>query len=260
MAPGYILLSACRSGSTWLSDLANASGTMGRCDEWLQLSHLSAPARSYTPDSHFDEILRKASGENGRFAVKVFPAEYYKVHGLFGYDFVRRACVERGAVPVLLRRRDLLGQAISFRRGVQTGTWHSSDGRAAAEPRYDYAELCEAVFYLSRSMQFWTAYLLAMGLDHVEFVYEDLLDDPGPYLDHLAGSLGVARVTPATSRLSMLRDDTTEAWRTRFLADAGSIDLAEIAHGREQPSRTLANLGRFLRKRPMRPFPFAIRR
>lgn len=260
MSQGYVVLSACRSGSTWLASLANASGTMGRCDEWLQLSHLDRRPERYTPDRHFETVMARATGANGRFGIKVFPAEFYKVRGRVGYDFVQRACVAQGATPIMLRRRDIVGQAISFVRAAQSRRWHSTHDAATRAPVYDFGQICNALSYLARSMQVWDSYCIAMGLAPRVFVYEDLTDDPAPYLDFIADSLGVDRVALPESPLSVMRDAQTEEWRARFLAQAGSEDIAALISGCGPAPRTLGNLIRFLRKRPMRPLPMQVPR
>ena len=174
---------------------------------------------------------------------------------------MRRACVERGAVPVLLRRRDLLGQAISFRaRGSDRHlAQQRRQGRGRAALR-----LCRAVRAVSTCRGRCSSgprNFLAMGLDHVDSSTRTCWYDPHPYLDHLAGSLGVARGDARGSRACRCCATTPPRHGAPgFSRMPGRSTSPRSPMGREHRHGRWANLGRFLRKRPMRPFPFAIRR
>lgn len=252
---GYITLSTPRSGSTWMSTLANSTGVMGVADEWLQLSHLEKAKRNYTADEYFHMVMEKCVTENGRFAMKVFPSELYKIYYHFGYDFVQRCAEFHDITLVLLRRKDTLGQAISWSRAVQNRMWHSV-GEKLAEERYDYRSICRRLFYVERGYQFLETYLNVYSYPYREFIYEDLVDNPSPYLEYIAEGLGVEIQDGWSSDLKILRDATTEAWRVRFQEDVREHGVLELAHGREQPSRTSGNILRLLRKEPLFPYPF----
>ena len=143
--------------------------------------------------------------------------------------------------------------------GVRPATWHTAPqgrGRAVATIMPSF---CEAVLsYLSRQIaQSLDCVTSGEGLDSCSNSSTRtccVRPAPLPRPRLARGSVGVSAVDARWSRrLSMLRDDTTEAWRARFLAPMRVDRPARVAHGREQPSRTLATSGRFLRKAPDAP-------
>lgn len=256
---GYLLLTSHRSGSTWLTSLANESGEMGNCEEWLTRSHLDAPAKSYTQKTHFSMVLSKAE-RAGRFGVKIMPAELHRTYYDFGYDFIKNCASGMDTLLVSLERRDLVAQAISLTRALQTRAWRSTDQTKSRDPVYDFRKICWSLQYIARSAQFWKVYQIAAGIDIRTFYYEDLFEDPSPFLEHLADHFGVEIPSEPLSRLAIQRDELTIEWRDRFEADAGKTEILDILHGREPAARTLGNLGRFLRKEQTKPFPFHLMR
>ena len=255
---GYLVLSEARSGSSWLTAMANNTGVLGNCAEWLQPSHLEKPFAEYDADSHFQMIMRESATENGRFAAKIFPAELFRVHCELGYDFVHRCRQEHEVSVVLLRRKDTLAQAISLTRALQTRQWTSTDFKHARKPDYDFHRICQSLFYIHRSYEFWSTYAMTQAMPFEIICYEDLLDDPSPFLNHLAGELGVTVSGPTETKLGIQRDALSAEWRERFQQDAGKYDILAEAHLRAIPVRTLHNARQFLRKGLTTPFPFAL--
>ena len=157
-------------------------------------------------ESHFQMIMRESATENGRFAAKIFPAELFRVHCELGYDFVHRCRQEHEISVVLLRRKDTLAQAISLTRALQTRQWTSTDFKHARKPDYDFHRICQSLFYIHRSYEFWSTYAMTQAMPFEIICYEDLLDDPSPFLNHLAGELGVTVSGPTETKLGIQRD------------------------------------------------------
>ncbi|MEI9426509.1 Stf0 family sulfotransferase [Mesorhizobium sp. Cs1299R1N3] len=153
---------------------------------------------------------------------------------------------------VLLERRDRLRQAISYCRAKASGHWKSTMGGADMVPQYDFAGICQAYFLIEQSYAFWEAYLRLADLHYDHFFYEDLLDDPRPYVASVARQLSVEMPDGEfETNLRLQRDDLTEDWAERFRNDVKSEDL--LAHlPRKVAPRNINNLARFLLKKQMR--------
>ncbi len=241
---GYLLLSVHRTGSYWLCSLANDTERMGRANEWLKPSFLQIRPSSYSPEAFFDLVIEKASTENGRFGVKIFPEHLKWVKAQYGFDFIAE-CRERYETRIIyLERRDRLSQALSFARGRMTRQWKSTSSTRGDEA-YDFAAICRAYFDIERSYAFWRAYFTLQNLDRAEFFYEDLLPDPMPYLHALAAHLCVQAPVQQRTDLVIQRDSLTEEWLARFKDDLGSRSVLE-AYTPGQ-GRGLKSLGRLLR-------------
>ncbi|WP_254634289.1 Stf0 family sulfotransferase [Mesorhizobium sp. GbtcB19] len=247
MVKGVAVLTEARSGSSWLASLTNATGLMGHSREWLKPSHIGSGPRSY--DALEETVLRKASTENGCFALKVFPRQLAWSKGRCGKDFLLEMRKQHDLGFITLERRDRLRQAISFYRASVSNTWTS--GGAGPGVEYSFAGISRAFFQIEQSYAFWRAYLDLSQWPSRHFVYEDLLADPQPYVEAVAELLGVP--VPAyvpVSGFAVQRDELTEDWVARFRqtsAERGAIEAIE-----EPPvPRTLQNFARIALKRPL---------
>ena len=246
---GVAILTEVRSGSNWLGSLTNATGLMGRSEEWLNRGYLGIDPDGY--DALEAAVLQKASTPNGRFAIKVFPSHLAWAKEKSGKDFLFEIRKTHDLSFVLLERRDRTRQAISAYRASISRVWTSKHRATRGPARYSFAGISQAFFEIERSYAFWRAYLSLSDLSCQSFVYEDLQQDPKPYLEALARFMQVP--VPATTPLSELevqRDVVTEQWVARFREDVeakGAIDAIEDA----PLPRTLDNLTRFAFKKPL---------
>jgi LPS sulfotransferase NodH len=212
------MLSEGRSGSTWLASLANNTGQMGNCSEWLGSEKYEKKLSEFDPGEFFALALERARTPNDRFAIKIFPRHIYEINKKLGFDFIRRCREEHDTTIVVLRRRDRLRQAVSFVRSVQTRKW-TSELPAENKEYYDFESICRAYFYVSQSYQYWDSYLGICGYQSDSFVYEDLVGNPAPFLDLLSERLDVWPNFELESEIKVQRDGTTVKWLERFAKD-----------------------------------------
>jgi len=249
MLKGVAVLTEGRSGSSWLGSLTNATGIMGNSKEWLKPLYLGPEPRSY--DVLEETVIHKSSTENGRFAVKVFPRHLVWSKGKCGKDFLLEIRKKHDLGFITLERRDRLRQAISFYRASVSNSWASWYKGAGSPVPYSFAGISQAFFQIEQSYAFWRAYLDLSQLPSRHFVYEDLLDDPQPYLEAVAGLLDVP--VPAAvpvSQFKIQRDDLTEDWVSRFRHGAAEMGAIEAIEEAPVP-RTLDNFARIALKRPL---------
>ncbi|MER9332023.1 Stf0 family sulfotransferase [Mesorhizobium sp. M0488] len=247
---GVAILAEARSGSEWLASLANSTGLLGKSREWLDPDHLGFKPKSFE-DLH-RAVIDRGGTANGRFAVKLFPRHLHWSQAKYGADFLAE-CIRRHAMGlVLLERRDRLRQAISYCRAKVTGHWKSTMDGKDLVPQYDFAVLCQVYFRLEQSYAFWEAYLRMADLPYDHLFYEDLVDDPRPYLASVARLLSVEMPDcEFETNLRLQRDTYTEEWVERFKDDAKSKGV--LAHMPDKMApRNIDNLARFLLKKQMR--------
>lgn len=251
---GLILLSMPRSGSSWLASLSNASGKMGVADEWLDFSHLTPPKGPKGRPLFNEQTLRKASTENGNFAVKIFPRQLLQAIDKYEFDFIRRAMREYDTKLILLERTDHKSQAISLVRAMQTGQWRV-DQPAAKTAQYNFGALSQAYFHICRGYEFWRSYLALQGFSHQSFTYEDLSKNPAPYLETVCTHFGEAIPTPE-SNLEIQRDPQSLDWLARFKADIEAYGIPVSAYQQTQPAAGVTNAINVLRGKPANPNRF----
>jgi LPS sulfotransferase NodH len=215
-ARGYAICSLPRSGSNILCDLLWQTGVAGRPRELL---HETARTAQPRPAAEWMAALREAgSTANGVFAVKLFPPHLARLEGEQGIRFFDWF---PGLAIVLLRRRDLLAQAVSLALATQTGRWVSSNQPQAA-PRYDARRIARMLDHLVEWEAYWRRRFAVTGVTPLELYYEDFAADPAGGANAVLAELGLPALPVATPGSGWLRpqaDALNAAWRQRFAAD-----------------------------------------
>ena len=129
---GFAICTAPRSGSNFLSQLLSSTGQLGR-----PLEYFNGPGRRYFDDPNYpddrgmqiDRILTMGATSNGIYGLKIFAHQY---------DWIEGQTQWTSMLPnlrfIFLRRRDMLGQAISWARALQTGQYrHGQTSTGEAE-------------------------------------------------------------------------------------------------------------------------------
>jgi LPS sulfotransferase NodH len=217
---GYMICATPRTGSNYLCQLLASTGQLGKPLEYFNTgSRRKHTNPKYPKDrcAQIDIIRSMGATPNGIYAVKVLPLQYCRVrksvnllHELPNVKFVR------------LRRRDLLGQAISLSRARQTGQIMASN-RTRTNPIYDLQDIKSCIRALQARELIWDQVMLEFGAQPLTLEYEDVVRDPQAAVDRVATLMGLAAsplINPALVRVTVQRDHETEAWRQRFLADA----------------------------------------
>jgi LPS sulfotransferase NodH len=248
------MLTEGRSGSNWLGTLANSTGQMGNLEEWIGPNYLGTKLKNLGRGAFLEQVFQKASSENGRFAIKLFPRHIHMVQHVYGFDFIAETCRHHDTALIFLQREDRHRQAISFARARMSGQWRS-DFKAKGDEGYDFDLICRYYFYIERSYAFWKSYLELRGFDYHEFSYEALTDDAGPYISRLAELLDVDLTTAPQTNLRVQRDTLTEEWLKRFQSDIRERNVVASSLAQPRPSRQVHNLWRFLRGQQMTPLP-----
>lgn len=221
---GYAICTEPRSGSTVLTRILTSTGVLGRPTEYFNPETMrnwrGAPDYPSEPEAQLGEILRLGATPNGVYGLKVFSAEFDAV----------KATRWPERLPDLsfihLERHDLLGQAISHVRALQTWQWVSFRP-AQAEPVYDPAAINRELVGLVRANTRWRYFLASNGLPVLNLVYEEVMRFPQETVEAVARLVGVSE-TPRidwdqAKDLEIQRDDLTEAWRARFIAETRNL-------------------------------------
>lgn len=213
---GYVICCQARSGSTYLCHLLRSTRRLGLPNELFQDPKLVR--RLQGDPAAFDALIDRASTRNGIYGLKLFPAHFEWA--------ARLRWAER--LPnlhfVYLEREDLLGQALSLSRAVQTRQFKASDSRAAGAS-YDPRLIADCIGRLSYGAARWKGYFARNGISPLNLTYEALVRDPQRVVDALADFLDMAppAIDPAEVRTTMQRDEVTDEWRARFIQDCGDF-------------------------------------
>jgi LPS sulfotransferase NodH len=214
---GYAVCGLARSGSTFLCQLLASTGVLGRPREYF---NVEAIRRDVTPDYPADPegqlmaMSRLAATPNEVYGLKVLTNQFDAV-------LATRWATRLPALSfVYLERRDLLAQAISLIRAIQTKQWTSGHARLG-EPAYDAAAINNLLVSFARDEARWRYYFARNGIEPLRLVYEDLMADPQGPVTAVAALMGVdpaPRVDVSGVSITIQRDGVNEAWRERYLA------------------------------------------
>jgi LPS sulfotransferase NodH len=225
---GYAICTSGRSGSNLLCQYLSSTGMLGNPLEYFNGSGrrlLGYPEYPDEPSRQIDWILTEGATPNGIYELKVFPAQAEHVE-----KSVRWTELLPDLKFVLLKRRDILGQALSAVRALQTEQWRASMP-ARGPAIYDGAQIYERLQFAVRDYGRWDIFFARQAVAPTIIVYEDLLVDPQAAVDQVAdlfGLRGQACVASERIDLTMQRDAVTEEWRARFLAEYRDRDALDL--------------------------------
>jgi trehalose 2-sulfotransferase len=225
---GYAICTSGRSGSNLLCQYLSSTGLLGHPLEYFNAAArrmLDHPDFPDGPEEQIERVLTIGATANGIFGIKVVPAQF---------DLAARSIHWTRRLPnlafVLLKRRDLLGQAISNLRATQTNQWRSTtpqQGSAVYEGDRIYQHLRDAVRDYAR----WDIFFARNGIEPAMIWYEDMVADAQAAVDKVASLFGLqgrALIRKEKVDLQIQRDAVTNDWRARFRHEFRNTDELDI--------------------------------
>ncbi len=219
---GYVVCTAPRSGSGHPDNLLRLTGVLGNPLEYFNTKaqqRYTDPQYPADPEAQIDWILGHGSTPNGVYGLKIFADHFDRA--------ARTRWAER--LPnlsfIYLERRDVLGQALSMARALQTDQWNSGSP-VLGEAVYDRRLIAESMVGILRQYTRWRYYFARNGLAPLHLVYEDFVHRPVETVAAVARLVGVASPVAGDfdqAPTKVQRDDLTELWRRRFIEE--STDL-----------------------------------
>lgn len=200
-----------------------ATGQLGGPGEFFNVSSKKY-ANSSGPDdtTHRVNVARATTTPNGVFALKLFPAHLEgAVRDVPLWDLF--------PAPIFVRvfRDDLLGQAISLVRARQTDQWGSRGVEPTRDAIYSSQEIEQALVDITNENARWDRYFARNQSKVLRVRYEDVERNHVDVLTDIANLAGVQLVSVPRLEdggLTVQRDDLTELWRSKFVAEAGALD------------------------------------
>ena len=235
----YLVCATPRTGSTLLCGLLTSSGVAGRPASYFNRRSLQQYADDWLvprpPDERIDETYVRAALVAGTTANGVFGGRIMAetLPELLG-DLAAHAPGAKTEVDLLgahfgrlefvhLRRRDVVAQAVSWAKALQTHFWHPGEAvePGGQDPRYDEVLIGRLVATIETFEADWTSWFAAHGIVPCEVIYEELAADPlettRRVLDHLGLSVPPDRQLVVGHRRQA--DRVNADWVARFEAD-----------------------------------------
>jgi LPS sulfotransferase NodH len=243
---GYAICSEPRSGSNFLCQALASTGVLGRPLDYFNGPGLRGkgwPDYPREPELQLQAVLKLGTTANGIYGLKMFSATFDAVHST---NWAERlpACHF-----IHLERRDLLGQAISDVRAVQTGRYRSTTA-GRSRPVYDGELIRRRLHRIALGQARWRAYFAANAIQTLHLDYEDVATDPQAAVSAIASLVGVAEraaVDPEQIEVSVQRDAISDTWRERFLLEESSLAVFDSICGTSVPAHILGKARRLMR-------------
>ena len=221
---GYAICTVPRSGSNFVGQVLASTGTLGKPLEYFNgpgRRHFEDPTYPDEPELQVGRILSDGATPNGIYALKLFPFQLDAVQ-----DKIRWTKLLPELHFVYLVRRDLVGQALSWSRAIQT-VQYRHDQKPQAVANYDASHIMKCLHDIARLNARWEVYFAANCISPLKLVYEDILANPQHGVAEVARLVGLGATPQADmSKITVQRqsDDLSEQWRGQFLLDAGNRD------------------------------------
>jgi LPS sulfotransferase NodH len=223
---GYAICTQPRSGSNLLCQVLSSTDQLGHPLEYFNgpgRRALGLPDFPDAPELQIEAILRLGATPNGVYAVKLFASQF---------TAVSRRLRWMELLPnlhfVYLSRDDLLGQAISWARALQTGQYRSA--QPAKRPAvYDAGLIRCQLMTIVRERAQWEAFFARTGIKPLRIGYECFLEDRSSYVGLVANLMDVENPVVDQRRVdvALQRDAVTEQWKQRFRAENGDPNVLD---------------------------------
>lgn len=230
-----------RSGSSWLTDVLERSGALGKPREWFNPTFVPQITRALNVADRdgYLEVLRRRHKAGGFFS---FEATIYHVQRFFGSEaaFLERFPPAETSF-FYLTREDIVAQAVSLAKTQQTGVFHAAPG-SAVDPAgldggfdYDAREIARWLDHLADQERRCEAFFRTHEVPVHRITYEGIMAD-GPtvmvrrMLVALKRRRKAAGVAPLEAGHQKLGTDRNADYAARFRREmAGHVARAEAA-------------------------------
>ena len=219
---GYAICCEPRSGSNLLCSVLDSTGLLGHPTEYF-----NGPTRRRRglagypddPEAQLEKVLDLGATPNGVYGLKIFTYQFDEVRGTRWAERLPRLAF------VNLIREDVVGQAISLVRALQTGQWSHADPIDGREV-YDFDRIDAELKRIIHSRERWSYYLGRNGLATLHLTYEAVVRSPQRAAEAVADLVGLderAIVDMSKVNLERQSDAVSDEWRARFISRARDL-------------------------------------
>ncbi len=224
----YFVCSTPRTGSSLLGDLFFRTGVLGVPYEYLNPVHINTlvdrfglkrnSAGAVDADVYLERLKSCRTGKNGVLGIKSHfnhAAPFFRSRKFLSWFLTLK--------HIYITRQDLLGQAISYSRALQSDAW-SINSQIKKEPVYDFNNIMQCLDGIISENSNWHKNFAAFGLKPLYITYEELVRDPVEASQRISkflkpdGSLNFT-LDLDNSSLRKQSGGQSKEWRERFVSD-----------------------------------------
>lgn len=221
----YMICSTPRSGSTLLGDLLTTTGVAGVPMEYFNDVNIEAfferQKRQMGLDDYLQAIQSLRTTPNGVFGFKAHFGQVTSALRMAGLTdptpFLN--LFDRF---IIIKRRNKLGQAISWTRALQTGRWSSLHNHIDAPElpvRFDPESISACLQRILRGEREWEDALRKLGREVHLVEYETLVEQPAEQIASILSFCGIIDEHPVPKpRLEKQRDSLNSEMERQYLS------------------------------------------
>lgn len=227
---GYIIAALPRTGSFLLCEKLAALGSIGYPQEYGLLEDWATWSDYHGYASHltyFYDFFRFCSTPNGVFGCKLMWTQFAALRhhiklytGIGGQGLEPIEGMTGPLKVVFLDRRDIVMQAISLVRAMETNVWSTHHTLPPPALVYSRVAINDAIHMIEENRRQWEALFTHHAVDPLRLFYEDITRGEAsaifPFL-----RVKVPERVHAT-HLKQQADDYSLAWRDRFVKERAS--------------------------------------
>jgi trehalose 2-sulfotransferase len=227
----YLVCGTPRSGTSLLCGLLASTGLAGRPEEYFWRGDEPHWSKRWGVTG-FTDYLRAAiahsSTPNGVFGAKVMYGYLPDLLGKLaslpgGAGLDDRMLLERtfpGLRFLWIWREDMVAQAVSWSKAIQTDVWSANDRRApsAEPPRFDFWQIHELVRQARSGREGWKRWFQAQHIEPLRIRYKDLVADMSGITRRSLSFLGIEHPADLAvqARTSRQADSINNDWAARY--------------------------------------------
>lgn len=219
--PAAFICFTQRSGSNHLAELLASTGKLPLGEEifnWPYVTKRSESRHLTTFRSYCESECLKRS-RDGWFSSKLSSSQLYFLARI---RFLPNAFEPRF---IFIRRRDLIGQAISYVIARQTGNWNShleATKTQQSRPAYDANFIRARAIAIGRENVKFLQFFATFAFPFYEVVYEDLIQNEAGVVSDITQWLGLGPsvIDVSKTELRPQRGRVNDEWRQRYSTDS----------------------------------------
>lgn len=245
-----IIASTARSGSHMLGHALHATGLFGYPLEYVNPSNLEQ-WKKITKESTFEGVLNsiksRRTSPNGVFAIKV---HYSHIKQFGNFQNFTKHFPE--AHVVLITRKNILKQAISFVIASHSGNWISGQTNKSKKPVYDGNRIKMIMKRTMLENASWKYNLLTSGINFLEMEFETICANIPEAVQQVADFMNVDiahSLIPAEPVTKKQSSTINEEWEHKFLEqDFSGEDISSDLRNMYEGSNFRGQLKKLARK------------
>ena len=214
----YFICFTARCGSHLLGHSLFKTGQLGYPLEYFTPNNFTQWCRRFGTTGikdTYEMIKRYRTSPNGYFGCKLHFVHFRPLFREYEIDELFPK-----AKFIYIRRKDLLGQAVSLAKARKTGSWISAQ-KPVREVSYSCAAIERALKDIVRDNARWEYLFSRRGWPYFELYYEDFLKNPKQMIEEIALFLGAELKSDLNFRFDQLPqkqgDNTNQEFRENYL-------------------------------------------